>query len=81
VGRAHARVLGLESCSGWKGGMTGGVHPSVVQKREGVSWASRWTTGRQLVIASGPSKCLSREKEDSRMGLKHRQRKNELDVP
>jgi hypothetical protein len=60
--------------------MTSGVHPSVVRKRERVSWASPWITGRQLVIAPRPSKDLSREKEDSRMGWKHRQRENELDV-
>jgi hypothetical protein len=70
-------VLGLESCSGQirRGGIT------AVRKREIVSWASRWITGRQLEIALGPSKGLSRENEDSHMGWKHRQRKNELDVP
>jgi hypothetical protein len=61
--------------------MTGGVHSSTIQKRERVSWASRWITDRQLVIAPRPSKGLSREKEDNRMGWKHRQRKYELDVP
>jgi hypothetical protein len=30
--------------------------------------------GPKLVIAPGPSKGLSREKEDSRMGWKHRER-------
>jgi hypothetical protein len=76
-------VLRLESCSGQirRGGMTGGVNPSAVRKRERVSWASRWITGRQLVIAPKPSKDLSLEKEGSRMGWKHRQRRNELDVP
>jgi hypothetical protein len=34
-----------------------------------------------VVIAPGPSKGSSREKEDSRMGWKHRQRENELDIP
>jgi hypothetical protein len=61
--------------------MTGRVHPSAVQNRERVNWAIRWIMDRRLEIAPGPSKGLSREKEDSRMGWKHRQRKNELDVP
>jgi hypothetical protein len=69
-------VLGLESCLGRieRGGMTGGVHPSDVKKRERVSWASRWITGRQLVIAPGPSKGLNREREDSQMGWNHKHR-------
>jgi hypothetical protein len=34
-----------------------------------------------VAIAPGPSKGSSQEKEDSRMGWKHRQRENELDIP
>jgi hypothetical protein len=77
------QVLGLKSCSGQirREGMTRRVHPSAVRKRERVNWAYRWIMDQRLEIAPGPSKGLSREKEDSRMGCKHRQRKNELDVP
>jgi hypothetical protein len=77
------QLLGLESLLGsdQKGRDDRWVHLSAVRKRERVSWASRWITGRQLVIAPRPSKDLSRKKEDRRMGWKHRQRENELDVP
>jgi hypothetical protein len=44
VGHMHGSraVLRHKSCSGQirRGGMIGGVHSSVVQKRERVSWAS-----------------------------------------
>jgi hypothetical protein len=41
------RVLRLEYGSGeiGRGSMTCGVHPLAVQKRERVSWASRWIMG------------------------------------